>query len=160
MNKNKEIIKYSQSGFTLIELLVVIAVIGILSAIVLTALGSARTKGNDAAVKSGLNQTRVQADLFYTNNGNYTNVCALASNSLTPRGINSMVLSSGKANGYSSPVNVNNASGAYEVRCNDAANGWAAEVPLKGVTGYYCVDYTRKGIVTAISIGATNAFCQ
>ena len=152
MNKNK--------GFTLIELLVVIAIIGILSSVVVALLSSAKNKGNDIAVKSGLNQARIQADLFFTTGGVYTGVCDPASNTLTPRGINNMVLTSGKANGYLNPVSYNGSNSINEVKCNSAVNGWAAQIPLKNETGYYCVDYTRKGIVTSTSIGDSYAYCQ
>ena len=52
-------------GFTLIELLVVIAIIGVLSAVVLASLNTARSKGNDAAIESNLATIQTQAELYY-----------------------------------------------------------------------------------------------
>ena len=59
-----------QQGFTLIELLVVIAIIGILSAVVLASLNTARSKGNDAAVKANLASVATQAALYVTDHSN------------------------------------------------------------------------------------------
>ena len=57
-------------GFTLIELLVVIAIIGILSAVVLASLNTARSKGSDAGIKADLNAVGIQAMLYLSDNSN------------------------------------------------------------------------------------------
>ena len=59
-----------KEGFTLIELLVVVAIIGILAAVVMSNLSSARLKGADAAVKASLANMRSQAAVYYDANGN------------------------------------------------------------------------------------------
>ena len=61
----------SASGFTLIELLVVIAIIGLLSAIVLASLNTARQKGNDAKRESDLGSISTALELYYSDNGHY-----------------------------------------------------------------------------------------
>lgn len=58
-------------GFTLIELLVVIAIIGVLSSVVLASLNTARLRGKDAAVRSGLQQMRTAYELEFSSSGTY-----------------------------------------------------------------------------------------
>src|SRR5579859_4774097 len=65
-------------GFTLIELLVVIAIIGLLAGIILTALGSSRTKARDAARISEIRQIQYALELYSTKHNNqYPNSLAV-----------------------------------------------------------------------------------
>lgn len=122
-------------GFTLIELLVVIAIIGILSSVVLASLNTARGKGANAAVKSNLNNTRAQAELWYdTKGGTYAGVCAAAGNASPIGGIATGVAAAGTAGGGTAA-------------CFDAAGAWAASSPLKVTEGTFtnwCVDSTGQ----------------
>ncbi len=60
-----------KEGFTLIELLVVIAIIGILAAVVLASLNSARAKARDASRIQIVQQIEKALHLYYLDNGRY-----------------------------------------------------------------------------------------
>jgi prepilin-type N-terminal cleavage/methylation domain-containing protein len=154
-NKGSVSARRRRGGFTLIELLVVVAIIGILAAVVLELLGTAQSKGNDAAVQSNLTNAVQQGEIFYNTNtanpNSYTNVCA-SSGSYGAANVYPQVLAAAKANGYSS-VSVDPSippptGSLTAVVCNDDAsdNGatWAAQVPLRSMSGVWCVDNTGK----------------
>jgi prepilin-type N-terminal cleavage/methylation domain-containing protein len=122
-------------GFTLIELLVVIAIIGILASVVLASLNSARDKGEDAAIKSNLNNARAQAELFYDDHSrSYTGVCDTGTST-----IETLVTAATNAGGGAS---------AAECAEDSLGEGWAAQKEL--TTGqFYCVDSTGVATTTA-----------
>lgn len=140
--------KNRSKGFTLIELLVVIAIIGILSAVVLASLNTARSKGNDAAIQSDLSTVQTQAELYYGDNGNkYGGNTLLASGGAA--GCNGTTVVGTLFVAPGSIVNAiagaENANGAAIISCNVAANGvaYAISSPLASVpTKFWCVDST------------------
>ncbi len=155
-------------GFTLIELLVVIAIIGILSAIVLASLDSARSKGQDAAARADLDDARAQAENFYDSSTNsYGGVCITAANATKP-GIADMMQGAASAEGSTVTYSIgNNAVSSTAVVCHDSSTsgltwsgttGWVAATPLKNAVNgmsFWCVDNTGTSTpVSALAVGA------
>ena len=74
----RNLINRTNRGFTLIELLVVIAVIGILAAVVLVSLNSARAKSRDARRLADVRQVMTALELHYNDNSGYPTATSAA----------------------------------------------------------------------------------
>ncbi len=141
-----------QKGFTLIELLVVIAIIGILAAIVLVNVNSARNKARDAAIKANLATMMLAAEEYYDTYKTYyqtaqDNICATGASKTA----------------YDAAVGQMKVNGAEH--CNpDTQDGssWAACVELNATTTptCFCVDSTgKKAEIPAASCTNTILSC-
>ena len=75
-----------QGGFTLIELLVVIAIIAVLAAVVLVALGNARTRARDARRVSDLNNVSLALEVYLDTTNSATYPAAVTGNPPTTAG--------------------------------------------------------------------------
>ncbi len=149
-------------GFTLIELLVVIAIIGVLSAVVLASLNSARSKGNDAGVKANLATVSTQAALYLSDNNN---TYGTVSNGVCPTvaGTGNVFTNTTIVSAISAALT--DAGGSSTATCYAAPTGYAVAVSRPAdvattTSTYWCVDNTgeRCGVNTAI-IGPSCGTC-
>jgi prepilin-type N-terminal cleavage/methylation domain-containing protein len=145
-----------RKGFTLIELLVVIAIIGILSAVVLASLSTARTKSKDASVQTSMNSMRTAAELYA---GSHSNKYQSGSAAITTcNDANSMFVDSstgsnmkGLIDAVSAATKTTTAYDGMGCGITSSGNDWAvwAKLPSAPATGatatnYFCVDSLGK----------------
>ena len=137
----------ADAGFTLIELLVVIAIIGILSSVVLASLNTARSKGADAAIKSQMEQMRVQAELYYSNHNGYSTVSSFGDDDktgcTTDANASQTVFNTTDGIGNLTLSALGNLSSGARPLCRASTASWALAMPLHNPTGSntgWCVD--------------------
>ena len=164
--------KNLRKGFTLIELLVVVAIIGVLASVVLASLNTARSKGNDASIKSNLSNMRRSSAIYYDNNAaSYNTSGSAVSCSYTAAGV-----ATGCATGVMGDkafkeaiAATASASGnpayAYATATGDA---WAAGAQMKSTnlvgaatgTDYFCVDSAGASkLVDTMTLGTAFTVC-
>ena len=156
-------------AFTLIELLVVIAIIGILSAVVLASLNTARAKGADANIKANLNGIRSQSALYYdTASASYgsaayavascpdiTNTSASTVSVFHDPNVKAAIAQAatqagGVVSGATTTLVISKSS--CQSSLTAGYDGWAAAVVLKSLnTNAWCVDSSGNAKVETIT---------
>ena len=145
--------KNRSQGFTLIELLVVIAIIGILSAVVLASLNTARQKGNDASIQSNLSTIQTEAEIYYGSSTGGNNTYGTAATTCTTGmfAADPVIAKAIKS--------AQNATGSGTVTCNSIPSAYAVSVTFSSdTTRFWCVDSTGGSSLSQTPLG-TGTVC-
>lgn len=154
----------NKKGFTLIELLVVVAIIGLLSAVVLVSLGSARKASNDAKRKADLKQIANAMEMYYDLYNVYPTIAAGDTCSTTVSGCTGTSFATVFA-GLTTwmavpPVDpLNNATNYYRVRANVGTTSAFCVIAanLQNTSAAFYVAHNGAGTTTASASSCPNS---
>jgi prepilin-type N-terminal cleavage/methylation domain-containing protein len=145
-------VKGHLKGFTLIELLVVIAIIGILSAVVLASLSTARSKGKDASVQESMSGMRAAAEIYYSNTGNSYGTQTAGASCTTG------VFGDSSSNMAGLVTAVQSSATAANTECGANGSAWFFAAKLPSGSGNFCVDSTGAAKSSTTTFDGTNTW--
>jgi len=151
--KNENIM-HKNKGFTLIEMLVVIAMIGLLSAVVLVALGPSRNKAKDARIMSDVKQIVAIGQTFYDPTNSTYNISAFKGSGDVQNAFNDINTQLGGSSISSTNVS-DNIYPKGSAASSTTSTSFAVWSPLLGGNNF-CADSEGNAIITATSTFTSN----
>lgn len=142
--KHKKIFIRGENGFTLIEMLVVVAVIGILSSVLLNALGPAKEKAKDSRIIQEVNQVRSIAETLYDGDYDALDTLPKPFETITNPDLRTLA------------EDIAAQGGELNIRKTRDGTAYIAYSPLNAKVGppenqqtnYYCVDSSGRAVFT------------
>lgn len=142
--------KKNLRGFTLIELLVVVAIIGLLASFIVVNVQKIRFQAYDAQIQSYLHQLRNAAEMSYTRNEHYDEVC---------NDLDNTVSDSGEFGAIEKAIRDDN--GNQSVTCFESSDkrDFVASSPLRAKSGkHWCIE--SAGLSIELDNQITGPRCQ